>query len=444
MNQPDALPDAFDDAVAVAAQLRAWLLPLLVALLAVTLLVLLVRRRKARPRPAHGTAPRGVPGFYLVAVMSMAVSVDTSWRFFTTDLHITDVRERIVMFAVLEVAFIACGYGMRANVRAHGRPGAPRLVAWALCGMAAYMAWQLSGVAEGLARVALGPVLGLVMLHLALGIEIRAGQARSTAWARVGHEMRERLLSRMGLADDTRDALARTRDRAVQRAARLALGGPLVLWREARLARALRTARVAADPAARARLLAEIATARHAGDLAELPVESPWLPPADRDTTTGPVPEARKKRRPSRSTARQNRASTAPSRAPAKASTGAPAAPVPAPVPAASTEAGTELSTPASTAVADASTRLHVVPSTDPGTDASTAGQWDPELWARAVSTAREYRAVNGTDARIVEFQDLGIGRNPAAELRRAVLASGEASTDASTGPVPSVDRATQ
>ena len=62
---------------------------------------------------------------------------------------------------------IACGYGMRANVRAHGRPGAPRLVAWVLCAMAGYMAWQLSGVAEGVARVVLGPVLGLVMLHLA-------------------------------------------------------------------------------------------------------------------------------------------------------------------------------------------------------------------------------------------------------------------------------------
>ncbi|MPZ86308.1 MAG: hypothetical protein GEV28_40445 [Actinophytocola sp.] len=234
--------------------------------------------------------PAGAVGFYVVAVMSMVVSVDTSWRFFDHNLHITDVRERVVMFAVLEVALIACGYGMRANVGAHGRPGAPRLVAWVLCGMAGYMAWQLSGVAEGIARVTLGPVLGLVMLHLALGIEIRAGHARTTGWARVAHELRERLLSRLGLADDTRDALARTRDRAVTRAARLALAGRLVPWRAVRLTRALRAANVAHDEAAQHRLLAELATARHAGELAGLPLESPWrsprLQPADTATAT--------------------------------------------------------------------------------------------------------------------------------------------------------------
>lgn len=372
-------------------------------------------------KPAAGR-PFGVPGFYLVAGMSMLVSVDTSWRFFGQNLHITDIRERVVMFAVLEVAMAACGYGMRANVRAHGRPGAPRLVAWVLCGMAGYMAWQLSGMSEGVARVVLGPVLGLVMLHLALGIEIRAGHARTTAWARVAHEMRERLLSRLGLADDTRDALARTRDRAVQRAARLALAGRLVPWRVARLHRALRTAHVAHDLAARSRLLAELATARHAGELAELPVESPWLAPA-----ASPEPEVRKRRR---STGTRNRAGTGTRRALATPSTATPAEPVPA----ASTAPNTATQNP----VPDAGTRgLHVV-GTDPSTDASTAGQWDPELWQRALSTQRQYRAANGSDARVDEFQALGIGRGKAVELRRAVLASGEAgtepSTDASTG----------
>jgi hypothetical protein len=379
--------------------------------------------------------PFGVPGFYLVAAMSMLVSVDTSWRFFAHNLHITDIRERIVMFAVLEVAMAACGYGMRANVRAHGRPGAPRLVAWVLCGMAGYMAWQLSGVAEGVARVVLGPVLGLVMLHLALGIEIRAGHARTTAWARVAHEMRERLLSRLGLADDTRDALARTRDRAVQRAARLALAGRLSPWRVARLNRALRTAHVAHDPTARGRLLAELATARHAGELAELPVESPWIAPA----AAGPEPEVRKKRR---STGTRNRAGTAPRTAPAMTSTATPTTPVPP----ASTEAGTELSTATRNPVPATSTeRLHLI-STDPGTDSSAAGQWDPELWQRALSTEREYWRLNGSHARVDEYQALGIRRGKAGELRKAVLGSGEAGTapgtDASTGPEPTADEA--
>jgi hypothetical protein len=222
-----------------------------------------------RPKPV------GVVGFYTVAFMSMLVSIDTSWRFFGDVLHITDTAERIVMFAVLEVALLACGWGMRANVRRSGRPGAPRLVAWVLCGLAAYMAWQLSGVAAGVARVALGPALGLVMLHLALGIEIRTGQHKATTWTRIGRELRERFLSRLGLSDDERDALARTRDRAARRVARLSLGG-WVPFRAARVARALRASNVAHDPAARARMLAELAAIRHAGDLAALDQPSPW------------------------------------------------------------------------------------------------------------------------------------------------------------------------
>jgi hypothetical protein len=230
---------------------------------------------KASGEKASG-APSGSLGFYLVAIMSMAVSVDTSWRFFGNNLHITNPWERGAMFAVVEVALIACGYGMRANVRSSGAPGAPRLFAWLLCGLAAYMAWQLSGLAAGLARVALGPVLGLIMLHLALGIEIRTVHGKLTPWATVGRELRERALSRLGLSDDQRDALARTRDRAARKAARLALGGRFIPWRQTRLARALRVANVAHDPQQRKRMLAELATLRHANALTNLEQPPPW------------------------------------------------------------------------------------------------------------------------------------------------------------------------
>lgn len=245
------------------------------------------QRGGAERKPAN---PAGAGWFYAVAFMAMLVSIDTSWRFFGDILHISDTRERFVMFAVLEVALIACGYGMRANVHRSGRPGAPRLVAWVLCGLAGYMAWQLSGVAAGIARVALGPVLGLVMLHLALGIEIRAGQHQATTWTRIVRELRERLLSRLGLSDDARDALARTRDRAARRVARLSLGHR-VLFRSARVARALRASNVAHDPTARARMLAELAAIRHADALAELHQPSPW-PHTTNDagmTTAAPV-----------------------------------------------------------------------------------------------------------------------------------------------------------
>jgi hypothetical protein len=163
--------------------------------------------------------------------------------------------------------------------------------AWLLCALAGYMAWQLSGVAEGIARVALGPVLGLVMLHLALGIEIRTHHTRSTTWARIGRELRERVLSRLGLSNDERDALARTRDRAARRVARLSLAR-MVPLRTVRVARALRASNVAHDPIMRARMMAELAAIRHAAKLATLPQPCPWGEPFMNTPTDNPRHQA--------------------------------------------------------------------------------------------------------------------------------------------------------
>jgi hypothetical protein len=228
--------------------------------------------------------PAGTPWWYYAgAAGGLAVSLNTSWRFFGDRLGVFGA-ERVVMFSVVELALIACALGMRANVRhidpATGRPGsagAPRLVAWALCGLSGYAALVLSGPVDGTARVALGPVLSLVMLHLALGIEIRhRATVRTKTWARVAGELRERVLSRLGLADDDRNAATRTRERAVARAARLVVARHAP-WRSTRLARSLRAAGVAHDPALRERLLAELAVLRSADQLATLPMFSPWL-----------------------------------------------------------------------------------------------------------------------------------------------------------------------
>jgi hypothetical protein len=275
-------------------------IPLLVAgaLLALVLAALLIRQVVRR-------VPPGTPWWYYAgAAGGLAVSLNTSWRFFGERLGVVGA-ERVVMFSVLELAFVACALGMRVNVRhldpVTGKPGsagAPRLVAWALCGLSGYAALVLSGPVDGIARVTLGPVLSLVMLHLALGIEIRHRTGRRTGiWARVAAELRERLLSQLGLADDHRDAAARTRERATSRAARLTLA-PHAPWRTARRARALRVAGIAHDPALRDRLLAELAVLRSADELATLPLPSPWTtqqpadqpilePPASDDTMAG-------------------------------------------------------------------------------------------------------------------------------------------------------------
>jgi hypothetical protein len=218
----------------------------------------------------------GARGYYLAALLSLAVSFDTAWRFFGDVLGITN-WERPIMFAVVEVGLIASAIGMRAGVINHGRPGPARYMAWMLCGLAGYMALVLSGPIDGLARVLVGPLFGLLFLHLALGIEVRArrGNARTGTWARIGRELRERFLSRLGLADDARDALARTRDRAARRAARLALAR-FAPFRQSRLNRNIARSSAAHDETVRTRMLAELAALRHARELAHLDQPSPW------------------------------------------------------------------------------------------------------------------------------------------------------------------------
>jgi hypothetical protein len=258
-----------------------------VAMVVLVVLVVVVRRVVrglvavvARRREEDSAS--GAPLFYVVACMSTGVSVNTSWRFFGERLHITDVPERVVMFAVLEAAFVACAYGMRANVRQpDGQPGAPQAVAWALTVLSAYMAIAESDFWEGIARVALGPVLGIVALHLALGVEIRhASPNASSSWAQLVREMRERVLSRFGLANDDRDAATRTRHRAAVRAARLA-AEEKGWFRQQRLARAVRVAGVAYDRDARERMLAELAALKSLDALTKLVPASPWGPVAD-------------------------------------------------------------------------------------------------------------------------------------------------------------------
>lgn len=233
------------------------LVVLLAAALGWGLIVLVSKAARALRTRSAGS---GAGLFYLVAAMSTAVSANTSWRFFGHQLGITATAERAAMFAVLEVAFIACAYAMRANVRGpRNEPGAPRMVVWLLTGIAAYMAVTESGLASGIARVALGPALGIIALHLALGIELRQGRSDATGTvSRIASELRERVLSRLGLADDSRDALARTQDRAARRAARLAMS-TTAWFRDRRLQAALEKSNVAHDPHVRTRMLDELA-----------------------------------------------------------------------------------------------------------------------------------------------------------------------------------------
>lgn len=285
----DGIRDIAQDLAGIGLPARITLAAVLGAAVLITIAVM-SRRTAGRhrtpdraPDRARDTGPAGAKGFYAVAALSMLVSIDTSWRYFGDVLHITNDLERAAMFGVVEAALIACGYGMRANVRRTGRPGSPQLIAWTLCGVAAYMAWQLSGVGAGLLRVAVGPLLGLVMLHLALGIDMRHAGAKTSNGARIRRELTARVLSRLGLGDDDRTAAARTRDRAGRRVARLAYR-KRALFRDIRLRRATLASGAAHDPVMRNRILAELAVLQHTDALTALAHASPWSPNTDAAT----------------------------------------------------------------------------------------------------------------------------------------------------------------
>lgn len=255
-----------------------------------------VRRIAALPQRNRATLAT-----YFSATVFACVSLDTNWRFFGGVLAIVGI-ERIVMFSALEIGLIACGLNMRANVikvDPDGKPGSPgpaRVIAWLLCAAAAAAAWVEAGPIVGSLRIVLGPVLSMVMLHLALGLDIRTatGRHRRTAWARFVGELRERFMSRFGLGDDDRDALTRTRDRAASRAARLAAtNSKFVLFRERRLDRAMRVCEYAHDPRIRARVSRELAVAKNVHGLRDLELTAPWDvedKPTRRAVTPPPTP----------------------------------------------------------------------------------------------------------------------------------------------------------
>ncbi|MFD3431188.1 hypothetical protein [Nocardia fluminea] len=235
--------------------------------------------RVASPAEDETVNPWWVSGAcYAVAVATLPLSLNTSWRFFERVMHITDRVELIGMAAVMEMALLVCGIGMAANVRKTGSPGAFRLVVWGICGFAGWTAWHMSDtLGESLARVILGPVLGAIMLHLALGLVRRNHhKSRDGVLARLGRELRERALSRLGLADDERTAAQRTRDRAATRAVALSMPSRFRFGRRARLQRALLAAGVADDPQMMARMMARRRVVHRADELAGLDQGSPW------------------------------------------------------------------------------------------------------------------------------------------------------------------------
>ncbi|MER7932993.1 MULTISPECIES: hypothetical protein [unclassified Streptomyces] len=281
-------------------------LPLLLAAvvpaaLALMLTAWVIRRRGTRPQKRLGG-----PAVKVAAVAALgctAYSADTSWRFAADYLDMAGTAERAGMFAAAELALFATALMARQNLATQGAPGLPGTLVWVITTVQVIPAFAESGPVGGTVRAFVGPVMAAMLWHLAMGIELRLrtpGAASNGLIAVLGREVRERLLSRLGIAARDRDSAQITRDRATTRAvtlaARLAERTPEQQHNRRgqrltrRLSKAVGTASVGTDPLQRAQLLDQLAARRHALALATVPLPSPWSPAAHSHAQAGAVP----------------------------------------------------------------------------------------------------------------------------------------------------------
>ncbi|MEV7125856.1 hypothetical protein [Streptomyces sp. NPDC093260] len=237
-------------------------------------------------RKAAGRAPAAVVVASLAAMACTAYSADTSWRFAADYLGMASAGERAAMFGAAELALFACALMARQNLRSQGAPGTPGLLVWGITGVQVIPAYSESGVVGGTVRAVVGPVLAALLWHLAMGIELRhakPGADSSSLPALLARELRERLLSYLGLATRDRTAEQITRDRwtvkAVGLAAKLADMEPGARGRarvSRRLSVAVGKAQAGASEEQRTKLLDLLAARRHAASLATIDLDSPW------------------------------------------------------------------------------------------------------------------------------------------------------------------------
>jgi hypothetical protein len=162
----------------------------------------------------------------LAATGCTAYSADTSWRFAADFLDMSGAAERAAMFAAAELALLATALMARQNLNGpKAAPGTPGLLVWVITSVQVIPAYAESGPVGGTVRAFVGPVMAAMLWHLAMGIELRHHKPSAVSHgfgALIAREIRERLLSRLGLAQRDRDAAQITRDRATVRAVALA------------------------------------------------------------------------------------------------------------------------------------------------------------------------------------------------------------------------------
>ncbi|MFJ4924054.1 hypothetical protein [Streptomyces sp. NPDC088736] len=226
--------------------------------------------------------PAAVVVASLAAMACTAYSGDTSWGFAEHRLGMTSTDERAALFLAAELALFSCALMARQNLRGPQKaPGTPGLLVWVITGVQVIPAYSESGIVGGTVRAFVGPVLAAVLWHLAMGIELRhskPGAGSQSLAAVIGRELRERLLSVLGLATRDRTAAQIARDRATGRAVQLASRPHLRRWGKARLAAAVARSGVGTDREQLDVMMRMLAARRGAGRLSEVELRSPFEP----------------------------------------------------------------------------------------------------------------------------------------------------------------------
>jgi hypothetical protein len=255
---------------------------------------LIHRQRRRPPRSNRRRGTIAVPVAALAALGCTAYSADTSWRFAADYLDMDGAAERVAMFAAAELALFATALMARQNLNGPKQtPGLPGALTWTITAVQILPAYAESGLVGGTVRAFVGPVMAAMLWHLATGIELRHrtpdAASRSLAAVLV-RQARERLLARLGIADQDADATRLIRERALSEAVALILRADSMTDRQCgkrqqrrlteRLHEALERADVDGDPLQDELLLRKLATRKQALGLASITLPPRWEVPA--------------------------------------------------------------------------------------------------------------------------------------------------------------------
>ncbi|WP_405951511.1 hypothetical protein OG588_40025 [Streptomyces prunicolor] len=249
-----------------------------------------LRRHFRKPSAGQRRSTAAVRVAAVAAIGCTAYSADTSWRFAADYLDMGSTIERAAMFAAAELALFSTALLARANLNGPKQaPGLPGTLTWVITGVQIVPAYAESGLVGGTVRAFVGPVLAALLWHLAMGIELRHctpdADSRSLT-AVLARQARERLLARLGIADQDADFARIIRERALDQAVTLILRAETMTPKQRakrrgrRLHQALEQADVDRDERQDELLLRKLATRQQALALASVPLPARWPGPA--------------------------------------------------------------------------------------------------------------------------------------------------------------------